>query len=132
MDFVIDTSAIVELFAGAAVVDELRRVALTARGAAPELLDLEAAQAIRGMVRRGDLTDAEGSARLRQVQQSPITRVSHRQLVDRVWELRHSVTAYDAAYIALAERLDAPLLTCDRRLAGAHGHRAHVELYARS
>lgn len=48
--------------------------------------------------------------------------------LDRIWELRRNVTAYDAAYLALAEALDAPLLTCDRALASAPGHRAAVEL----
>jgi predicted nucleic acid-binding protein len=46
----------------------------------------------------------------------------------RIWDLRNNLTAYDASYVALAEALDAPLLTRDRRLAGAAGHRAQIEL----
>jgi len=59
-----------------------------------------------------------------------IERHEHRSLLPRVWELRDSLTAYDAAYVALAEALDAPLLTCDAKLAGARGHRATIELVA--
>ncbi|MCP2238704.1 type II toxin-antitoxin system VapC family toxin [Prauserella halophila] len=65
---------------------------------------------------------------------SPIWRHSpwrspHRGLIPRVWELRHSITPYDAAYVALAEQLDIPLLTTDARLAGSNGHSAEIELY---
>jgi predicted nucleic acid-binding protein len=58
----------------------------------------------------------------------PLERHPHWPFLDRIWELRHNVTAYDAAYIALAEALDAPLLTHDAALASAPGHRAIVEL----
>ena len=58
----------------------------------------------------------------------PLTRYPHDVLLERVWELRHNLTAYDAAYVALAEALDATLLTRDRRLATASGHRARVDL----
>jgi len=55
-------------------------------------------------------------------------RYPHGYLLPRVWELRHALTAYDAVYVALAEVLDAPLLTRDRRLADAKGHHARIEL----
>lgn len=58
-----------------------------------------------------------------------LTRYSHTPLVARIWELRNNLTAYDAAYVALAEALDAPLVTTDAKLARASGHRARVELY---
>jgi predicted nucleic acid-binding protein len=58
----------------------------------------------------------------------PLSRYPHDVLLPRVWELRHNLTAYDAVYVALAEALDAPLLTCDRRLAAARGHHARVDL----
>lgn len=59
----------------------------------------------------------------------PVTRAPHRPLLRRVWELRHSIRPYDAAFVALAERLDVPLVTCDARLAKSNGHTAEVELY---
>jgi len=59
-----------------------------------------------------------------------IRRYPHRALLPRIWELRHNVTPYDAAYVALAEVLDAPLLTADARLADASGIRCAVELLA--
>ncbi|MGH9205136.1 MAG: type II toxin-antitoxin system VapC family toxin, partial [Acidimicrobiales bacterium] len=57
----------------------------------------------------------------------PLVRYAHAHLVSRVWSLRESLTAYDAVYIALAEALEAPLLTTDRKLARSHGHEARVE-----
>lgn len=57
----------------------------------------------------------------------PLTRYPHDLFLLRIWELRHNVTAYDAAYIALAEALDAPLLTRDAKLASAAGHHANIE-----
>ena len=57
-----------------------------------------------------------------------IERMAHRGLLRRVWQLRESVTAYDAAYVVLSEVLDVPLLTCDAKLARSHGHRASIEL----
>lgn len=56
----------------------------------------------------------------------PLRRHSHRVLLPRIWELRHNLTAYDGAYVALAEILDAPLITCDRAFASLKGHRARV------
>lgn len=58
----------------------------------------------------------------------PLVRYPHDMLLSRVWDLRHVVTACDAVYVVLAEALDAPLLTRDRRLAGAPGHEARIEL----
>jgi predicted nucleic acid-binding protein len=58
----------------------------------------------------------------------PLRRYPHDFLIPRIWELRATLTAYDAAYVALAEALDATLLTCDRKLASASGHSASVEI----
>jgi predicted nucleic acid-binding protein len=77
-------------------------------------------------------TDAVGpdlaAAALEDLAALDIARYEHEPLLGRVWELRHTVTAYDAVYLALAEVLDAPLVTFDRRLAAAPGHTARVEL----
>jgi predicted nucleic acid-binding protein len=59
-----------------------------------------------------------------------IERHEHQTLMRRIWQLRDSLTAYDGAYVALAEALSAPLLTYDAKLAAAHGHRATIELVA--
>lgn len=99
---------------------------------APEFLDLEVLQAIRREVRYGNLADDAASLVARQLDNAPVYRAPCRPLLKRVWELRHTVTAYDGAYVALAEQLDVPLITCDGRLAKAHGHDARVEFYQRS
>jgi len=61
----------------------------------------------------------------------PLTRYPHEPLLERIWALRNNLTAYDAAYVALAEALDAPLVTCDGRMASAAGHHAAVEVVSR-
>lgn len=132
ISFVIDASALVELATSSEPNAELRRIALTGSGGAPELIDLEAVQTVRGLVRRGALSDPEGREVVASVRDSPIARLAHRPLLGRVWELRSSITAYDASYVALAEQLDVPLLTCDGHLARAHGHRARIQLFVRT
>jgi predicted nucleic acid-binding protein len=127
--FVLDASAAIQLFVFADPDPRLRCAVLTSTGAAPHLLDLEAAQAIRGLVRRGQLAESAGRAALADIAEAPLVRMPHLPLLTRVWELRDAVSAYDASYVALAEMLDAPLLTCDARLAASHGHRAQIDLY---
>ncbi len=95
---------------------------------APELLDLEVTAALRGLVRRGETTLAHATDALAGLRRARITRHSHRLLLPRIWELRDTVGAYDAAYVAIAERADATLLTLDRRLARAPGPRCRIEV----
>jgi predicted nucleic acid-binding protein len=95
---------------------------------APHLLDIEVAQVIRRYCRAGELASERGREALADLADLPITRYPHDFLLARIWELRHNLTAYDASYVALAEALDAPLLTCDRRLAAASGHDARIEV----
>ena len=97
---------------------------------APCLLDVEVAQVLRRYAQRGDLRAARGREALQDLAAFPLTRCSHEPILGRIWQLRHSLSAYDAAYVALAEALDAPLVTCDARIARAHGHGATVEVFA--
>ena len=95
---------------------------------APHVIDVEAAQVIRRIESRGDIGEARAREALEDLRAFPLRRHGHELLLPRIWELRANLTAYDAAYIALAEALDAPLLTRDRRLAAAPGNRARVEV----
>ena len=96
---------------------------------APHLLDVEVAQVLRRYAIAGDLTPGRGFEALTDLSGFPIHRYPHDALLPRIWELRHNVSAYDAAYLALAEALGAPLVTCDGRLGSAPGHVARVEIY---
>lgn len=95
---------------------------------APHLLDLEVTQVLRRYFLADRITADRGAAALECLSGFPITRYPHDLFLPRVWELRHNLTASDAAYLALAEALNAPLLTRDRTLAAAAGHTAKVEL----
>ena len=95
---------------------------------APHLIDVEVAQVLRRFSRSGHLNPDRCREALADLSDFPLTRYPHGLLLPRVWELRMNLTAYDAVYVALAEALDAPLLTRDRRLASAPGNRARVEL----
>jgi predicted nucleic acid-binding protein len=97
---------------------------------APHLLDLEVAQVLRRYERAGELTVARGRQALNDLAAFRIERYPHHLFLSRIWSLRANATAYDACYLALAEALDAPLLTSDRRLASVPGHAASVEVVA--
>jgi len=127
---VLDTSALLDVLIGRPTSQSLlARVARDADLHAPHLIDIEVLHALRRLVRtsvvRGDRA-AEARADLAELS---ITRYPLGSMADRVWELRDNLTAYDAAFVALAEALGAPLITCDRRLAKASSHRARVEVY---
>lgn len=95
---------------------------------APHLLDIEVTQVIRRHTIAGEVSEERGSAALADLIDFPIRRYPHGILLPRVWELRNTLTAYDAVYVALAEALDAPLLTRDRRLAAAARRHVRIEL----
>jgi predicted nucleic acid-binding protein len=95
---------------------------------APHLIDLEVAQTLRRYAMGGDIAPVRGRIALADFTDFPIQRYPHGVLLPRIWELRHNLTAYDAAYVALAEALDAPLVTRDRSLAAAGGRRARIEV----
>lgn len=91
----------------------------------PHLIDLEVLQVLRRYA-RSDMSSARAEKALQIYGGMALNRYSHTILAARIWELRHNWTAYDAAYIALAEALDAPLITRDRALASGSRHRARV------
>jgi len=95
---------------------------------APHLIDLEIAQTLRRYQAIGELSPRRARQALLTFAQMPLERHPHWPFLDRIWELRRNLTAYDAAYVALAEVLGAPLLTCDRALASAPGRRAKIDL----
>ena len=95
---------------------------------APHLVDLEVVHALRRYEMKGLLTRTRAEEALDDFADLDILRYPHDALLPRIWALRRNVTAYDAAYLALAEALDAPLLTADEKLARSPGHHARVEV----
>ena len=126
---VLDASVVVDLLlrANADALEE-RLLAPQESWHAPYLLDLEVASALRRHTLAGAINHARGRQALIDFADMGITRYAHLDLLPRIWQLRGSVTAYDGAYVALAEALEAPLLTRDRRLAQSSGHRAEIQL----
>lgn len=94
----------------------------------PHLADLEVAQALRRLVQKGELPAAVAASALQDYRALGLDRHEHAPLLDRIWDLRDNLTAYDAAYVALAESLEAELLTCDGALARAPGVYCQVRL----
>ena len=92
-------------------------------------MDLEVLHALRRQALLGTLSRERSSEALTDLGDISFARYPHTPLVGRIWELRENLTAYDAAYVALAEALDAPLVTTDGRLAQAPGVRAAIEVY---
>lgn len=95
----------------------------------PHLLDLEVAQVFRRLVREGTITPRRAEEAIEDLLALRITRYPHFVLLPRIWKLRHNFSSYDAAYIVLAEKLGAPLISRDRGLASGSGHGALVELF---
>jgi predicted nucleic acid-binding protein len=127
---VVDASAVLEVLLRTPVALAIERRLLAAGEAlhAPHLIDIEVAHALRRYALAGDMSAKRGREALEDLADLSVRRYPHDVLLPRVWKLRANLTAYDAAYVALAEALGAPLLTRDRRLAGSAGHRARIEL----
>lgn len=127
---VLDTSAAV-----AAVAEDppnervIERIAADAEPSSPHLIDAEFVHALRGFVRRGEMTAERASRALADFGELTIVRYPLTRLRDRMWQLRDNLTAYDAAFVTLAEALDCPLITTDGRLARTTGHQATIEVF---
>lgn len=126
---VVDASALIEVLVGEPNAALAARLAQEPVLHAPHLLDTEVLHVLRRLEQRRELTGAQVATARAHFDALAIDRYPHRQLSERVWALRTSVSAYDATYVALAEALDAVLVTTDRRLARATGVRATVEVH---
>jgi predicted nucleic acid-binding protein len=95
----------------------------------PHLLDLEVSQVLRRLVRQGAISARRAEEAVDDLLDLRITRYPHFVFLPRIWQHRHNLSAYDAAYVVLAERLGAALVTCDSGLASASSHNAKVEVF---
>lgn len=126
---VVDASCVAEVVLGGPDAEPVRgRLAEDSDQAAPHLVDAEVLGVVRRAHLRGELDATAACQAIEDLGSWPATRVDHRPLLERAWELRNSLTAADALYVALAEALDAPLLTLDKRLARADGPRCRLEI----
>ncbi len=127
---ILDASAVIEMLlrtpAGGQV--EARVASRRESLHAPHLIDLEVAQVFRRFVAAGVIAPTRDREALEDLHDFSLIRYPHEMLLDRIWQLRDNFTAYDAAYVALAEELNIPLLTCDHKLASPGQHRVRVEL----
>ena len=128
---VLDASAAIEWLLGTSKAEAVEARLFTGRSRSrswhtPHLLDVEVAQVLRRLVRSQAVSQARAAQALDDLADMPLTRYPHDWLLPRIWALRANLTAYDAAYVAVAEALGAPLVTCDRRLTDAPGHRARI------
>ena len=127
---VVDASAVVEVVAHRRIDALPGRLDQGGTLHAPHLLDVEVTNAIRGLVSRAEISVYAASSARTDAAEMSITLYPHALLLERAWQLRDMLSTYDAVYVALAELLPAPLITCDARLAATHGHSAEIELFA--
>lgn len=126
---VVDASALAPALADDSADGHRARAALRGQDlTAPELLDLEVASVLRRQVAAGLLSGHRAEQALADLLALPLRRVRHTPLLPRCWELRHNITVYDAAYVALAEVLGVALITADERLTKAPGTRCAMHL----
>ena len=128
---VLDASAVLDWLLQTAVGHEIEK-RIYGRGESlhcPHLLDLEVAQVLRRLVNERVVSQQRAGEAIDDLMDLRITRYPHSVLLPRVWQLRHNLTAYDAAYVALAESLHATLITRDARLGSAVGRTMPVEVF---
>lgn len=126
---VVDASCLFEVVTDTERADPIRQRMLRDRDhAAPHIVDLEVVSLIRRDRLAGRLDETAGALAVDDLRSWPGERYGHRALLERIWELRESVRGWDAAYVALAEVLDATLITLDARLARANGPRCPIEV----
>jgi predicted nucleic acid-binding protein len=126
---VVDASCVAEVVLAGPDADPVRaRLEGEPEQAAPHLVDAEVLGVVRRAHLRGELDRTAADQAIDDLGSWPATRVDHRPLLERAWQLRNSLSAPDALYVALAEALDATLLTLDRRLARARGPRCPVDV----
>jgi predicted nucleic acid-binding protein len=127
---VIDASAVLEWLEGSRTGNMVDRAILAQANPlhAPHLIDVEVAHAVRRRVLLRIMTEVRAKQALWDLANLSCVRHEHYPLLPRIWELRHTLSAYDAVYVSLAEFLDAPLITCDTKLANAPGNRARIKL----
>jgi predicted nucleic acid-binding protein len=114
---VTDASVLVAIFVDDGRLGKAARARLRNEDlAAPELADLEVTSALRGLLRAGKIDEHRRATALAELGRLPVRRAPHRKLLKRCWELRDALSVYDASYVALAEMLDATLVTTDVRL----------------
>jgi predicted nucleic acid-binding protein len=128
---VVDASCMYEVVADGPLAEDVRlRLAADPDHAAPHSIDIEVVSVIRRDHQLGRLDQTAAGQAVDDLREWPGERFGHQRLLDRIWELRETVRAWDAAYVALAEALDATLLTLDARLAGASGPRCRIDVVA--
>jgi predicted nucleic acid-binding protein len=126
---IVDASCVAEIVLAGPDAEPVRgRLASDPEQAAPHLVDAEVLGVVRRAHLHGDLDATAAHQAIEDLEAWPATRVDHRPLLERAWQLRHSLAAADALYVALAETLNATLLTLDQRLARAEGPRCQVDI----
>lgn len=125
---VVDASVLVDYLLGSGGHSALDHWLVDHVACAPHLIDIEVMHVIRRHVTGGAVSEPRGRQATQDLATFPLTRVAHLNLLPRIWTLRANLTAYDATYVALAEILDAPLLTRDRKLGAAFGHAVQIVL----
>jgi predicted nucleic acid-binding protein len=128
---VLDASAVVDWLLQTAAGRQIEKRIYSRRESlhGPHFFDLEVAQVLRRLARESQISSQRAGQAMEDLLDLRVTRYPHSILLPRIWQLRHNLSAYDAAYVVLAEKLGATLISRDRRLASASGHAVQIELF---